>query len=682
MLPNAETSGEIVLPFVSMREFIDLAPVGHLGSISEASGDNIGVLSCVIYNDLLHASLATAPDISIQVFAWMEEESLHVPTPYAVLEGDEYSSPGPVSRVSSAVASVAGALKDVPIIGTFARATEIGAGALASIANIFGWSRPAQIEDTIFVKNVPFGTGFSVGAGADTATKMTLDPKAEVFVNPELLGLNPDDSMTIAHIAGRESYFDSATWTGTHSPGTLLAEYPVTPGLYRQHGSGTLDFEWHETTPLYWLSRGFAYWTGSLVFRIQIVATKFHRGRVRIVYFPRGSAVLPAVDYSNSSWNTVLDLSAESEIEFSVPWSQAAPWLSASKHELGTVDPTLYRTNGVLGIFVLNTLAGNDSVPLVNVNVYVRGGDDFKLAKPYASGLQNYTFASDRVALPAGFKNSYLTADLDAAASCYSTDMSGPITVALEGANDFGSEVVNNSSFPGMHFGEAIASIRPLLKRSSTYIQVLINNTSGYRAVKMALPAQPYDIYSTASTAQYIGAFGDTVGLQTFLTWFRTGFVCARGGVRYRVAFSDASVADTVRMDQSRVTASLTDDVPFYCGNVDAKYITYATGNGTSLNLMTTQAGVEFEVPYYYPTNFVLGPILSEQFAGLGSDQISNLSRSTPTLYFNELASNLSGANRFQTVEVYVSAAEDFTLDWFLCAPPLLYMIGTNGRSL
>lgn len=81
------------------------------------------------------------------------------------------------------------------------------------------------------------------------------------------------------------------------------------------------------------------------------------------------------------------------------------------------------------------------------------------------------------------------------------------------------------------------------------------------------------------------------------------------------------------------------------------------------------QPGVDFEVPYYYPLNFrMAGAFTPDPSATVGGA----INGGDP-LYRNvqvkcAWATPSAGASRTHGT-TYVAAAEDYTLDWFLCTP-------------
>lgn len=145
---------------------------------------------------------------------------LQVSTPYPLVTqaGDEYIGEGVISKPASTVARWANWLSDVPVIGRFARATEIGANAVSGIASIFGFSKPLMLEDLRHFKPRLFGP-FAITEGRDNAYKLTLDPKNEVSIDPSIIGLPAKDSMAFANIISREGLIGDFDWLGEHISG-------------------------------------------------------------------------------------------------------------------------------------------------------------------------------------------------------------------------------------------------------------------------------------------------------------------------------------------------------------------------------------------------------------------------------------------------------------------------------
>jgi hypothetical protein len=180
--------------------------------------------------------------------------------------GDEYQKPGPVSRVATQVAEIAQRVSDIPVIGPFAMATQIGANAVAGIASIFGWSRPVVIDDICRYKPHPAGE-FATTDSKDTVDKLTLTSKQELTVDPRTVGLRDTDELTVAAIAKKESYLGRFYWDTSDAKDITLYTSGVTPS-FNSLINQTSPVVHKEVYPsaISFASSPFQYWSGSITF--------------------------------------------------------------------------------------------------------------------------------------------------------------------------------------------------------------------------------------------------------------------------------------------------------------------------------------------------------------------------------------------------------------------------------
>merc|ERR1711881_122584 len=142
--PTNSQGGTLTLPFFWYKNAL---------SIPEQEWRDMGDIIIHGMQELKHANGAT-DQVTVSVFAWAEEVSLSIPTanePGSLVPQmgeiftpqiqDEYGT-GPISRPAGVVAKAAGALSNIPGIGMYARATEMAASTVSSIATMFGYSRP------------------------------------------------------------------------------------------------------------------------------------------------------------------------------------------------------------------------------------------------------------------------------------------------------------------------------------------------------------------------------------------------------------------------------------------------------------------------------------------------------------------------------------------------------------
>jgi len=144
-----------------------------------------------------------------------------------VRKNDEYGK-GPVSAPASALASVASMLTKVPVIGKFARATEIGASAVSSVATLFGFTNVPVIENVMPYQpmNGPMLASAHIGTPVQ---KLALDPKQELSIDPSPHGIGSVDELSMSYLKTKESYFAVTSWSTTDPVGSQLFNFRVNP---------------------------------------------------------------------------------------------------------------------------------------------------------------------------------------------------------------------------------------------------------------------------------------------------------------------------------------------------------------------------------------------------------------------------------------------------------------------
>jgi hypothetical protein len=377
--PQNNEGGELTLPFLY---YWNMVPLNYA-----INAENLGRIDLLNVVPLASANGVTGTGVSIVVYAWAENVTISGPTCQLLLQSDEYD--GPVSSVASAVATGAGYLSKIPIIGRFATATQIGANAIASIASMFGFTNTPVISDTQPYRPNAFPVLASTEQGYPI-DKLTVDPKNEVSVDPGCVGISPSDELMISNIASKESYLTSITWSTSHDPNRILFTAAVTPTLLDKPLTSNSE---RFLTPMAWVAMLFKYWRGDIIFRFKFVCTQYHRGRVRISYDPMGdntNHIGSVSDTQTTVFNTVVDLTKDTNVEVRVPYCQALAWL---KHDrtlargwTASASPANYYeekiNNGILNVRVLTKLTAPVASSDVSFLVSVRAAENFELACP------------------------------------------------------------------------------------------------------------------------------------------------------------------------------------------------------------------------------------------------------------------------------------------------------------
>jgi hypothetical protein len=516
----------------------------------------MGSLNLRVLNALKHANGSVDP-ITISVFAWAEDVTVTVPTstaPGALVPQmgtmDEYGE-GPISKPASAVARIAGALTSVPRIGPFARATQMGADAVSSVASFFGYSRPTSLEPIHYYRARPLGNMANTNY-PDTSTKLSVDPKQELSVDPRIVGLGDSDEMTIKSIATRESYLTTFSWSPTDTTEDALFSSHVAPFFWDTFPTTTED-EIH-MIPSAFAALPFRNWRGSMKFRFQIVSSSFHKGRLKIVYDPYGFA---SNEY-NTNYTSIVDIAEDKDITVSVGWGNPKGFLEVGSFNLTGLTPADLRfsttsvvgtggtniANGVLAVYVVNPLTEPD--PSLNepisVNVFVSAGDDIEFRNP-SEYLTSYSWFPTPD--PPAFKSQLGESENPDTGSA-PVDPSPSISMLTTLSDTDSSSLV--------YFGEEIVSFRQLLKRYNFYTiswfdtaglitgQFYVNKLFQSRFPAYAGAAG----YGGMVNASYPnGATGEYNPVRmTLMNYLTPAFLTRRGGIRWK--FLDQSREDFV----------------------------------------------------------------------------------------------------------------------------------------
>lgn len=651
------TGATMEIPMLLSNDWIDLTDTNMLA--------RMGYLYVHDLNALAHANGSVDP-LTVTLVAWMEDVELYLPTSTSEAiergegkhkSGDEYetakSSPLSVSGTLTTVANVAAAASGLPVIGPFSKATEIVSRAGASVAKMFGYSRPPMLEPPQAF--VPRFLGSLANCDVpETAQKMSVYGRQEVCIDSSPLGVDTGDEMQLANLVGKEGYLTTFYWDAANGVDSRLMAFGVNP-MY--HALSSLSPGAYALTPLAYFSQPFRYWRGSIKYRFEIVASAFHRGRLRIVWDPLLYSLTAPF---NRNFSVVLDIAEQRDFTVVVPYGAAQPYLENTRQpEDGVIYGTTFSSasseqdNGTLAVMVLNELSAIQptATNVVYVNVYVSAGEDFRVAMPCAEKIMENRFVStSEIVTESGVDPTLVIAD-------------APIT---EGNVD--------SRVDEVVFGETVVSFRTLLKRYNLSCGLSPTIYSGGNSLNR---------FTISSFPPYRGAVAGArdsynYACHTLLNHLAPCFLGYRGGIRHKF----------VHMSPNRsglLAASLGDSGPdgaiynhdFYdMGNGVTFAYNASEGvqdnpwrglSGTVLTPSTNQPVLEVEVPYYTSGKYV-------HTRNLGTETLvpstkKNVTNRAPSLNVSVFAPAVSG--HFPLLD-FVSIGEDFNLLFFICTP-LLY---------
>lgn len=756
LIPSESLGCTFELPFLWHKNWLNVTN----GEISY-----MGNLIFVTLNNLKTMSSGTAPEIDYTVFAWCENMELSLATDRDVVVGntgvimpwparplaayppeasnvavshagyeDEYGK-GPVSKMANSCALASHSLSKVPVIGPYASATASVFGALGSLASLFGFSRPAVIKDISPYKPMYLGNMANTDAG-DTCQKLSLDSKQEVTVDPRVVGLDGIDEMTIASIAGRESFFRSITWQTGFQQAERIGIIAVNPMTCRMpNNPDHLHTRKIDMSGCAYASLPFGAWRGTMRYRFQIIACQFHRGRLALVWDPR-SITEEIIDSKNSkevdvhNYFKVVDLADCRDFTIDVGWGQATSFLptiirpgSGTWDErnifVGNGDSTtlinLNNSNGMLGIYVLNPLVStvNDGTvgQNIEINVYT-SCPDLEVANPICNVMNRYTFVEPL------FTNKPVPDPPDEG------DIS-PVAVSHAGFEENSEQdhapakapvhwqigpklETHDAETQYVFYGDPIVSLRALMKRYTFYVAYPITNkgvSDDAETVinKYTLPDYPippgrvgYNDYPPSiATTDNAGAkdkmFGWCYAQHSFLSFYSPAFLCRRGAIRWKYYTQRSSQLpnnETIRTKGCPPLLSITRGafpangfVPKLVaadGNDDTGYTTMREfhvnlPDGIGGQCVTsTDNQPVLEVEFPFYNYYRFAP--TKEFA------VSTVTTANTTILTNDsphhaLLASITGAKGVGTTLLsYVAAGDDYSLSMYM-GPPLMFYV-------
>lgn len=662
--PTLSQGGELCLPFVWYNNAL---------RIPQQDWRNMGQMNIREINPLKHANGADDP-LTISVFAWAEDVSLSIPTtgePGALSPQmgtvDEYGT-GAVSKPASLIAKIAGKLTTVPVIAPYARATEMAAKAVGMVANIFGYSRPVELAHIQPYKPTLVGNMANTNV-SDTSMKLTLDCKQETTVDSRVMGLGGQDELSIKSIACRESYYTTFGWKTSDTTEELLWNTYVNPMLWES----VQNTEIHLPACAF-AALPFDAWRGTMKFRFQVVASSFHKGRLKLTYDP----YYQQSNEYNVCYTHIIDIANERDFTVTIGWGQGKSYLNVATpdgvqlpFDTTTLPPdTKNEQNGVLSVYVVNDLAVPDTTinNNIEVNVFVAAGDDIEFADPSADQLRNVTWFTPQL--------SEVFTPQGGEVDDHSPTESSPMK--LDTIDEMAASLSPSDHTSSVFYGDPIVSFRQCLKRYN-YHRFRAKPRIGYTLTNWRMNDFP-DYRGFAPDAIDITSTGNVYNYAktTLLNYLTPAFIARRGGLRWKYMQEGDNDASRGRFLQvNRIADSsgyllAEEDVeeqgsgPYRAAAQMARFIPH-TWDGAFATSRTQNPVLEVELPWYTNVRF---------FPGRRSDNTASALSNFHTL--TSIMSTADDGTACAGWHAYVSVAEDFNLAFFVGAP-VMFLVGQSS---
>lgn len=467
--PSGGSAGELTFPMCGKWNWYN-ASKNNTGAF-QAVG-HFGTLAMNELVPLTHSNGIASPNVNIQIWGWIEQDSLKVSALTAQagecdMEVDPNSGKvsGALNKVSQLAMSV-GAM--VPALEGYAAPVAMASEMGAQIASLFGYSRKQAEEEISFTKN-PVGRLMN-SDGADGSERVSLLAESHLSLGHQHLTGGTQDQLELAPYVARKSILGIASWSTTdalHSPLAMINVSPATSW----HGTVKTSYG-NFPTPMHAVSRLFKYWRGNMVITVRAVASRFHSGAVTIAYDPD---VAPS-DGSDlgSRMKAVLDLGGDREIVFRVPYTHHIPYCEFGNENIANavfngVDlmthPATTYAAGSVGMYIQSSLScPSESLTPVYFVIEVHW-EDVELGVP--------------VTMPSGY-----------------FAQAGEVSGA---SNDFDKEEHKR------HFGEVLKSVRTLMLRCTLSQSISVDEQVSGAFVQR--PFWPWRIVNDSTPTSYIDYF-------------------------------------------------------------------------------------------------------------------------------------------------------------------------------
>ncbi len=662
LYPSPSQGATMKLPFFWHKDWCNLT-----------SATDVQALGALYFRflDSLKNSNGSTTGITIQVYAWLSDVELNGPTVKLALQSgtsDEYGE-GSISKPASAVSRALGELSEVPVIGPYATAGSMIAGAAGRIASLFGFTNIPVIEDVHSFTPDPHPKFASVDIGT-AIDKLTLDAKNELTIDPKCLGVDLEDELNISSFVQRESYLTTFSWTTAGVADTLLWNSRVTPSFARY--TADVSQTVINATPVWMMQRCFNYWKGDLEFRFKIICSQYHRGRLRFSWDPVG-ALATTTDSTTEVYTKIVDIADTTDVIIRIPYLSQFGWLQTNRDTTTEVFNTTALTssdgtdNGLLTVRILNELTAPITTADINILVFVRGADNLEFATPISpdntSTISPYTVQTSLLS--------------------YDDDSTLEESIALKPS-------VAPPETNLIYMGECIRSIRTLLRRTffarSSFLTKSTSTTnqlSFHASYFSRFPPYPgFDPNGFNNATAPIAGTSKPYNFTTYnyITWFTQCFKGYRGSINWKVNCNNPNLICEQRLSRPNARVNLTralyNSVTSGAATQIAAQRDSAT-NGTFFNCGTeitnyrTLSSNAASFPMYSQYKLMAG---TPDFTAIGSavDGSDNDGCLYQQLIHNQ--SSVTTNSQFfsgNMANFYVSAGTDFSLYFYMAAPTL-----------
>lgn len=379
--------------------------------------------------------------------------------------------------------------------------------------------------------------------GLTSSDQETASESLSVVSNPTVVGgLLPKryhDEMDIKTLGAIPSLASSFTWNNGTEPGSVLSLINVSPF---NHACGTHTGNLGSTytsiqfTPAAYFASLFHLWRGDVVYTFEAVASKMHRGQIRIFYDPLGSALVSDAYNRSCVW----DISVDTRMQVRIPYDSHLAFknirssnnISSSYNISNTGTYATFDRDSHMGKLTLvahtklsATMAADPGVTVL-VTVHV---ENLELARPLGPSFDEESSVTNRLSLVSPWS--------------YQSEK-------LSGVTDIYEPLKPNKRPIREYMGEEVVSLRALCHRSTpgpiiaassavTNANIFLNRVT-MSAEPKPFGYEPPNAYLKSAFAKVAYMAQPLVSDFNFhstppCVWAAAAFAMKRGGYRWKI---------------------------------------------------------------------------------------------------------------------------------------------------
>lgn len=455
---SKDTSAELSVPYIGETPYIPL-----LWENNWISAKQVGYLNLI---PIVGPESSTFPiSVSYSIYFAIEdaktfgESGLLPSVQMASMFGQAAGQVAEAIKKSKIVSSTAGKISDNLLAndnnnvgGWLSRTAGWLAGGASKVLDLFGWSKPTSVLPVQPVASLPM---MDVMTADQTFTGVKFSNNLDAEVKPIDLDGNGKDMMIIKNmmrdeIVPFEAFHGILRMTKTQPVGTLLGYYDYNYRSWYQSATDPYNpaVTWNAMNHYGFLSRIFRFWRGSHILSLHMVATKFHSGRIRMIYSPlsvSGDRQAEMYDNMSYTYSWVIDISDPTTWQVTVPFVSLNPWKKSDE------------SAGRIYFYVENVLIAPDNVAQ---GIYIIGsampGTDLEFATPSLASYGEETHTPWQIYYQPPTLDEPINNTLNLVPDKLPT---------VEGTIEFTHDAINSTDAHQASVGDPVRSLRSVIKR-------------------------------------------------------------------------------------------------------------------------------------------------------------------------------------------------------------------------